>query len=251
MPLFFNKMEKQKTIVIMPAYNAERTLAFVYQQIPKKLVDEVILVDDRSKDKTISVAKKLGIKTIVHPKNLGYGGNQKTCYNAALKSGADFVIMLHPDGQYNPKDLRLFINALKSGEGDLVLGSRFLNEGDKETPFYKAISIKIITLLFNLILGINITEANTGYRGYTRKLLQGIPFQKNGNGYIFDPQLIIQTVYFGFKITEVPVSKQYNVEASSPNFKKSVEHGVENLSLLIQFLFQKTGIQKINFLTLE
>lgn len=241
-------MNKQKIIVIMPAYNAERTLTSVYRQISKKLIDKVILCDDGSKDGTVALSKKLGITTIIHPKNMGYGANQKTCYHAALKLGADFVIMLHPDGQYNPADLSLFVQALKSKKGDLILGSRFLNRGDKETPFYKAISIKIITLLFNLVLGINISEANTGYRGYTRKLLETVPFDNNGNGYIFDPQFIIQTVYAGFKIGEVPVTKEYNEEAISPNFKKSVEHGLENLTLLVQYLLQKFSLRKAEFL---
>lgn len=232
----------------MPAYNAERTLPDVYART-KNLVDLVILTDDGSRDKTVEVSKKLGIKTIVHSKNMGYGANQKTCYKAALEAGADFVIMLHPDGQYDPKDLPLFINALKSKKADLILGSRFLDKGDSETPFYKSISIRIITLLFNMVLGIHISEANTGYRGYSRKLLEKVPFQKNGNGYIFDPQFIIQTVYFGFKIADVPVTKQYNEEAISPNFQKSVQHGLENISLLGEFLLQKMGVRKADFLT--
>lgn len=239
----------EKVIVTMPAYFAERTLEGIYRGIPKKLVDQIILVDDASKDNTAKLSKKLGIRTISHKKNTGYGGNQKTCYTNALKLGADYIIMLHADGQYNPKDLPKFINALKARKGDLILGSRFLEGGDKETPLYKAISIKIITLLFNLCLGINLTEVNTGYRGYTRKLLETVPFTKNGDGYIFDPQFIIQTIYYGFKIGEVPVTKAYNPERIEPNFKKSIEHGFENLKLLFEYLLQKSKLKKIDFLT--
>lgn len=233
----------------MPAYNAKRTLTSIYRQIPKNLIAKVILCDDGSRDGTVALSKKIGIQTIVHPKNMGYGANQKTLYRAALKLGADYVIMLHPDGQYNPKDLSLFASALISKRGDLILGSRFLNYGDKETPFYKAISIKIITFLFNVVLGINISEANTGYRGYTRKLLETVPFDNNGNGYIFDPQFIIQTAYYGFSISEVPVTKQYNPEAISPNLKKSIEHGLENISLLVQYSLHKFNLISVDFLT--
>lgn len=242
-------LKNNKVVVVLPAYNAERTLEPIYKQIPKNLIYKVILVDDGSKDRTVVISRKLGIKTLIHSKNLGYGANQKNCYKLALSMKPDFVIMLHPDGQYNPKDLHLFVQALRSNKGDLILGSRFLAKGDTQTPFYKAISIKIITFLFNLILSINITEANSGYRGYTRKLLETIPFQNNGNGYIFDPQFIIQAVYFGFSIHDVPVTKQYNPEAISPNFKKSIIHGIENISLLIQYLLHKWGIRKAGFLS--
>ncbi len=245
-------MEKNKinhkTIVVIPAYNSEETLPSIYKNIPKKYVDEIIIVDDGSKDKTVEIIKKLGLKPIVHKKNLGYGANQKKLYTLALKKEADYVVMLHPDGQYNPKDLPKFIDALKKGKGDLILGSRFLGTGRNETPFYKTISIKIITLLFNIILGTNISEVNTGYRGYTIKLLKTIPFLKNGNGYIFDPQFIIQTSFFGFKIADVPVSKVYNKEAISPNLSKSLYHGWENIKLLLQYTAHRLGICKISFL---
>lgn len=242
-------MRTGKVIVVMPAFNAGRTLEKIFRQIPKGLVSEVIMVDDGSEDNTVILAKKLRIKTLVHPKNLGYGANQKTCYQNALKMGAKYVIMLHPDGQYDPKDLPKFIDALKGSQADLVLGSRFLGSGFKNTPFYKQISLRLITYLFNLFLGLKLTEVNSGYRGFTSDLLKKIPFEKNGNGYIFDPQLLIQAKYFGFKIKEVPVSKIYNEEAISPNFLKSVHHGLENLYLLAQYLLQRFKIAKISFLT--
>jgi glycosyltransferase involved in cell wall biosynthesis len=232
--------QREKTIVVLPAYNAEKTLSRVYQAILKNLV-EVILVDDFSNDKTITISKKLGIKTLIHKENLGYGANQKTCYKEALKSKADFIIMLHPDGQYDPSDLTLFIESLKEGKGDLVLGSRFLRNKTCQTPFYKVISIKFITWLFNLILGTSLTDANTGYRGYSRKLLLAIPFEKNGNGFIFDPQFLIQTVNAGFKIHEVPITKYYNQDASSIGFNESLKHGFENINLLTSHITSKSG----------
>lgn len=240
--------KNHKVAVVMPAYSAEATLESVYRGIPKKLIDIILLVDDGSKDGTVKLSRKLKIKTIVHQKNKGYGENQKTCYNNALKQGAGYIIMLHPDGQYDPHDLPKFIRKLKTDKYGLVLGSRFLRGGDKTTPIYKSLSIKVITFLFNLVLGIDITEANTGYRGYTKKCLDKIPYRKNGAGYIFDPQAIIQTKHSGFKIGEVPVTKDYNEGASSPNFRKSVEHGLENINLLLQYILHKLKIKKADFL---
>lgn len=242
-------MKKPEVVVVIPAYNSEKTLELVYKNIPMNLIDDVIIVDDGSRDHTVEVIKKLGIKPIVHKKNLGYGANQKTLYTRVLKLGAKYIIMLHPDGQYDPNELPKFINALKSGKGDLILGSRFLSKGLNETPGYKLLSIKAIATVFNMILGLHLSEVNTGYRGYSARLLRTIPFLKNGNGYIFDPQLIIQTVYFGFKIAEVPVSKRYNKDAISPNFSKSLHHGWENIQLLIEYILHKLGIRKTSFLT--
>ena len=242
-------MNKRKVVIVIPAYNSEKTLDKVYKDIPRHLVSEIIIVDYGSKENTVSVINKLGIKPILHKRNLGYGGNQKTLYETALKLKADFIIMLHPDGQYNPKDLPKFINALKEGKGDLILGSRFLSNDINETPGYKAISIKLITLLFNLVLRTHMSEVNTGYRGYTAELLKAVPFLKNGNGYIFDPQLIIQASNFGFRIANVPVSKRYNKEAISPNFSKSLNHGIENIMLLVQYILHRSGLKKADFLT--
>ena len=237
-----------KITVVMPAYSAEKTLRGVYQQISKKIVDEIILVDDKSKDNTVELSKKLGLRTLVHKRNLGYGANQKTCYTEALKRGADLVIMLHPDGQYDPKDLPKFINEFKKNHTDLILGSRFLSHGDKKTPLYKSLSIRVITALFNLVLGTHLSEANTGYRSFSRKLLQTIPWQKNGNGYIFDPQLIIQTKQYGFTIADVPIFKDYHEAASSPNFMTSLRHGIENLQLLSEYILHRLHLRKARFL---
>ena len=237
-----------KIFIVMPAYNAEKTLEKVYKQIPKKNVNTILLVDDGSTDQTVALAKKLGIETIVHRKNIGYGGNQKTCYSYALKRRATHVVMLHPDGQYDGADFPAFIHALVNKKGDLILGSRFLGKYHG-TPFYKSISIRFLASLYNAIFGLHFTEVSTGYRGFTREFLEKIPFDKNGNGYIFDPQIIIQAVYFGFKIAEVSVKKDYLKEASSPNFYQSVKHGLENLQLLTQYLLHKWNIHKAEFLT--
>lgn len=238
----------EKVFVVMPAYNAERTLQKVFKQIPKGIIDKVLLIDDRSKDHTVTLSKKLGITTIVHKKNLGYGGNQKTCYKIALRMGASYIIMLHPDGQYDGSDLPAFVKALKTGKGDLILGSRFLGK-HHQTPLYKSLFIRLLTLLFSLVLGTTISEANTGYRGFTRKFLQTVPFKKNGDGYIFDPQMIIQAVYFDFRIYEVSVTKNYMKEASSPNFYQSVVHGIENIQVLIQYILHVCKIKNASFLT--
>ncbi len=243
--------KKEKVVVVMPAYYASRTLKKVYRKIDRKIIDEVILVDDGSKDGTGELAKNLGIKTFLHRRNEGYGANQKTCYQQALKSKADYVIMLHPDGQYDPKDLKKFIDLLKTKKADLVIGSRFLKSGDRETPFYKRLPLKIIAGLFNFVLGTDLTEANSGYRGYSKKLLEKVPLGKNGNGYLFDPQMIIQAVYLGFRLAEVPVSKKYNPERIEPKFFQSIHHGLENLSLLVEYLLHKTGIRKADFLVIK
>lgn len=241
-------MKEPEVVIVIPAYNSEKTIEKVYRNIPAGLADQVIIADDGSKDNTVAEIKRLELQPIIHERNLGYGANQKTLYTNALKTGAKYIIMLHPDGQYDPKDLPKFIDALKKGQADLVMGSRFLSKGDKETPGYKSISLKIIAILFNLVLGLKLTEVNTGYRGYTSKLLKTIPFIKNGNGYIFDPQLLIQSVYFRFKVAEVPVSKRYNKEAISPNLSKSLQHGLENMQLLAEYILHRLRLKKTNFL---
>lgn len=241
-------MRKDKVVVVIPAYNSERTIKNVYSSIPKNLIDEVVINDDGSRDKTKLVLKKMGLKFSTHKKNMGYGANQKTLYTDALGKGAKYIIMLHPDGQYDPVDLPKFVKVLKAGKADFVMGSRFLSNMH-ETPLYKRLPLRLIAFVFNIVLGTNLSEVNSGYRGYTSDLLRKVPFMKNGNGYIFDPQLLIQSVYFGFKISEVPVSKVYNKEAISPNLSKSLEHGLENIKLLFEYMFQKLKIKEISFLT--
>ena len=241
----------KKAIVVMSAYNAAKTLGDVYKKIPHHLVSHIVLVDDYSKDKTIQISKSLGIETITHKKNLGYGGNQKTCYENALKLEGDLIISLHPDAQYDPNDISKMIDKYNNSGADIIFGSRFIEDGGKSTPFYKTISIRFITILYNIILGTKLTEVNTGYRAYSRKALNSIPWNKNGNSFIFDPQIIVQSVVFNLIIDEVPIRKDYHPAASSPNFIKSLYHGLENIYLLLLYILHKYNFKKIHFLTLD
>lgn len=237
--------EKSKVIVVMPAYNAAQTLADTYRRIPAGSVDEVVLVDDGSADQTIQVAQQLDLSLIVHPHNAGYGANQKTCYMEALKRGADIVIMLHPDGQYDPRIIPEMIEVIRSGEGDFVLGSRFLIPGGARKggmPFYKFMANRFLTTVENLVLGKNISEFHTGYRAYSRQVLQDVPFLRNSSDFAFDTEMIFQVVHFGFRIAEVPVSTRYFNEASSITFRASVTYGLKTLYIAFRYLLHRIGI---------
>ena len=192
----------------MPAYNAAKTVQVTYDDIPKEYVDEIILVDDASHDETVKKARELGLKVFVHPENRGYGGNQKTCYTEALKEGADIVVMLHPDYQYDPKLIPEIIKPIIEGKADLVLASRLLSGTaiSGGMPFYKFISNRFLTISENIFLGQKLSEFHTGYRAYSKKLLTTIPFMNNSENFVFDTEVIIQTVYFGFKISEIPLT---------------------------------------------
>jgi glycosyltransferase involved in cell wall biosynthesis len=239
-------MGKKKIIVVMPAYNAERTLRRTYTDIPKGLVDEIILVDDKSRDKTVEIAKELGLKVVVHEQNLGYGANQKTCYKEALSEGADIVVMLHPDYQYDPVLLPDVIRPIKAGECECVLGSRIL--GTKPTkcgmPKYKYLGNRVLTTMENLILGQTLSEYHTGYRAYSRRLLTLVPFQSNSNNFVFDTEIIVQIVAKGLSIKEIPVEARYFKEASSIDLLHSVQYGVGIvLRLAYYVIWRATGIQ--------
>ena len=238
-------MKKPKVVVVMPAYNAARTVKRTYDDIPKEVVDEIILVDDASRDETVQVAKALGIKVFVHEENKGYGGNQKTCYTHALEEGADIVVMLHPDYQYDPKLIPNMIVPILEGRADLVLGSRLLDGKALEggMPRYKYISNRFLTTAENIVLSQRLSEMHTGYRAYTRKLLETIPFINNSDNFVFDTEVIVQTVAFGFRIAEVGVPAVYNEEASSISFLPSVFYGFSTLSTLAKYLLQKMGIK--------
>ncbi|HXL72901.1 MAG TPA: glycosyltransferase family 2 protein [bacterium] len=246
-------IRKKKIVVIMPAYNAEKTLKDTYAEIPKEIVDEVILVDDASKDATVKVAKKLGIKTIVHSQNRGYGGNQKTCYQAALKSGADIVIMLHPDYQYIPKLIAPMAYLLESGLYDVVLGSRILGGQALAggMPFYKYISNRFLTLAQNILMGAKISEYHTGYRAFTRKVLETVPMEKNSDDFVFDNQMLSQVHFFGFKIAEITCPAKYFPEASSINFVRSSIYGLGCLWTALQFRLTKMKVIRFNLFSLE
>jgi glycosyltransferase involved in cell wall biosynthesis len=231
----------------LPAYNAARTLIRTYRDIPKDAVDDIILVDDASQDDTVDIARLLNLKVIIHEKNLGYGGNQKTCYGAALERGADIVVMVHPDHQYDPTLIPQMVAPIQKGEADCVLGSRMLEKGSASAggmPVYKQIGNRVLTLLENVILGQHLSEYHTGYRAYSRKLLTSIPFARNSNNFVFDTEIIIQLVVAGFRIKEIPIPTRYFAHASSVDFLRSVQYGLGILRRLALYLVWKwTGRQ--------
>jgi len=233
---------KSKVIAVLPAYNAVKTLKKTYDDIPKSWVDEVILVDDASQDNTVKVAKQLGIKTIIHKKNTGYGGNQKTCYTEALKDRADIIIMIHPDYQYDPKLVPEMIKPLLEEKADVVIGSRMLKKGGAREggmPWWKFIGNRFLTKIENMVLGLNLAEYHSGYRAYNRKALETVSFQKNSNSFVFDTEMIISLRLHNFRIHEVPISTRYFPEASSVSFWHSTIYGLQSILSLIQYLLQK------------
>ncbi|OGP24781.1 MAG: glycosyl transferase family 2 [Deltaproteobacteria bacterium GWC2_56_8] len=237
----------KKVIVVMPAYHAEKTLLMTYNDIPHDVVDDIVLVDDCSKDNTVEVGKKLGIKNIVvHRKNQGYGGNQKTCYTEALRLGADIVVMVHPDYQYAPKLITAMASMIASGEYDVVLGSRVLGTGALKggMPVYKYISNRFLTLAENLLLGEKISEYHTGYRAFSKEVLKKLPLLENSNDFVFDNQMLAQAAFFGFRIGEMSCPTKYFSDASSINFKRSVVYGVGVLGTAFKFKLQKMGLRK-------
>ncbi len=244
-------VRNKRIIVVMPAYNAACTLRDTYGEIPFDVVDEVILVDDASTDDTVEVARALGISTIVHERNLGYGGNQKTCYRTALEHGADIVVMLHPDYQYTPKLITAMSFLIESNEYDVVLGSRIL--GGKAMaggmPLYKYIGNRILTLLQNSLMGAKLSEYHTGYRVFSRRVLESIPWGKNSNDFVFDNEMLAQIVFYDFRIAEVTCPAKYFREASSINFRRSVVYGLGCLSTALKFRCHRTGLIRFPIFT--
>jgi glycosyltransferase involved in cell wall biosynthesis len=234
----------KKIVVVLPAYNAERTIERTYSEIPKDIVDEIILVDDYSSDKTIDIARKLGLTVLVHDENRGYGANQKTCYANALKRGADIIVMLHPDYQYPPKLITAMAGLIASGMFDVVLGSRILGGYALKggMPFYKYILNRLLTLIQNLLTRQKLSEYHTGYRVFSREVLLTIPFLENSDDFIFDNQMLMQIFYFGFRIGEITAPCSYNSESSSINFKRSVVYGFGVILNTIKYLVQKHGL---------
>lgn len=239
---------RPRVVVVMPAYNAARTVAKTHGDLPKDLVDKVILVDDASQDDTATIARQLGLDVIVHVQNKGYGGNQKTCYIEALNQGADIVVMLHPDNQYDATRIPSMIAPILEGKADLVLGSRLL-DGRNATlqggmPLWKYVSNRFLTTVENFALGTKLSEAHTGFRAYSRRLLTTIPFLLNSDDFVFDSEVIAQTIAFGFKIAEVPVPTRYFPEASSVNFRRSVIYGLATLNVSRKVWLHRKGIRK-------
>jgi glycosyltransferase involved in cell wall biosynthesis len=236
----------KKVVVVMPAYNAGKTLRATCAEVPLDIVDEIILVDDASRDETVMVARDLGLKTVVHPKNRGYGGNQKSCYKAALEAGADIVIMLHPDYQYTPKLVSAMAYMLESGLYDVVLGSRILGGQALKggMPLYKYMSNRFLTMAQNILMGAKLSEYHTGYRAFTRRVLETVPVERNSDDFVFDNQMLAQIHFMGFSIAEVTCPAKYFKEASSINFVRSVRYGLGCLWTALQFRLAKMGLHR-------
>lgn len=238
-------IEGKKIIVVMPAYNAEMTLESTYKEIPFDVVDDVILVDDYSNDNTSKVAAELGIKHVIrHEENKGYGGNQKTCYNTALNLDADIVVMLHPDYQYTPKLIHSMVYLIANDLYHVVLGSRILGKGALKggMPYYKYVANRFLTLFQNLLIGQKLSEYHTGFRAFSKEVLQKINYNINSDDFVFDNQMLSQIVYAGFDIAEVTCPTKYFKEASSINLKRSTVYGLGVLGVSVRHFFQRIGI---------
>ncbi len=244
-------INNKKIVLVMPSYNAEKTLAVTYNEVDKSVVDEIILVDDASSDATVELAKKLNIRTIVHKKNKGYGANQKTCYKAALEAGADIIIMLHPDYQYDPRLVPAMAHLVATDLYDIVLGSRILSRGAIEggMPRYKYIANRFLTLIENILIGQKLSEYHTGYRAFSRKALESISFEKNSDNFIFDNEILVQAHNRRFRIGEISCPARYFAEASSIGFTKSCVYGFGVLRVALQYrlrkLFKKESNQNL------
>jgi glycosyltransferase involved in cell wall biosynthesis len=232
-------------VVVMPAYNAALTLERTYRDIPHEIVQHIILVDDVSQDETVDVANRLGIDVIVHHQNRGYGGNQKTCYDRALEIGADVVVMLHPDYQYDATRIPGLVEPILSARADLTLGSRFL--GDPLAggmPRWKYVSNRFLTGIENVAFGLNLSEYHTGFRAYSRHLLETLPYHENSDDFVFDQQLIAEAVRAGMRIEEIAVPTRYFAEASSVGFRRSVVYGLSTLGVVVDHLRRGLGVPR-------
>jgi glycosyltransferase involved in cell wall biosynthesis len=239
---------EHKIVVVLPAYNAARTLERTYAELPFDIVDDVILVDDYSSDDTVRVAGNLGIKhVIVHEKNSGYGANQKTCYKAALELGADIVVMLHPDYQYAPQLIPAMVSIIGNGLYPVVLGSRILGNGALAggMPKYKYVANRLLTFVQNLLLNQKLSEYHTGFRAYAREVLEKIPFDKNSDDFVFDNEVIAQIFHNGFEIAEVTCPTRYFEEMSSINFRRSVTYGFGVLRVSVLYFLDRVGLRKM------
>ncbi len=236
------KTETPKIVAIMPAYNASKTLEQTYREIPEGSVDECIVVDDFSADSTVEVARKLGLRVFLHRENQGYGGNQKTCYVEALKTGADIVVMLHPDYQYDPKRIPDLVRPIVEGRADLVLGSRMAYAIAGGMPFYKRLSNHFLTWCENRVFGLRLSEYHTGFRAFRRSLLETTPFLLNSNDFIFDQEIVAQAVWFGARLEEISVPHRYFPEASTIGLARSIRYGLGVLALLATFLLNRKGL---------
>ena len=236
-----------KVVVVMPAYNAGRTLRMTYEELPKDTVSTVILVDDGSTDTTLDVARQLGLEIFVHDRNYGYGANQKTCYTEALRAGADIVVMVHPDYQYDPSLVPKIIEPIVRGEADLVLGSRLAGGGSavaQGMPWWKYVANRFLTWVENVAFGLHLSEFHTGYRAFHRGVLEAVNFRMNSDGFVFDQEIVAQVVAGGFRIAEIPVPVRYFAEASSASFLASCGYGLKILWVVTRYLLHRTGLKR-------
>lgn len=247
-------VDGKKVVVVMPAYNAEKTLKKTYSELPFDIVDEVVIVDDASNDQTVDVAKSLGVKHIIkHDKNLGYGGNQKSCYKKALSLEADIIIMLHPDYQYTPLLIPSMVHLLSTNLYHVVFASRILGKGALAggMPLYKYVANRSLTLIQNFLLGQKLSEYHTGYRAFTSKVLKSVNFEKNSDDFVFDNEFIVQVFNAGFDIAEITCPTKYFPEGSSINFKKSVKYGFGVLITSFKYLLHKKRIKKYELFNIK
>lgn len=237
--------EKPYVIVVMPAYNASRTIERTYADIPLDIVDEIIVVDDASHDDTPAVASNLGLRVLVHRQNYGYGANQKTCYREALRLGADIVIMVHADHQYDPTRIPQLIAPIIAGEADMMMGTRIADGRALEggMPIWKFVANRILTTIENAVLGQHLTDLHTGFRAYNRQLLEGVPWYLNSDDFVFDSEMIVQAVACGFRISEASVPSRYFDEASSVNFWVSLRYGTQTLRVMLRYLLHRLKIR--------
>ena len=233
-----------KIVVVLPAYNAAKTLAKTYADIPKERVSRIILVDDVSQDQTVEIARALGLAVVIHVQNRGYGGNQKTCYLEALKDGADVVVMLHPDHQYDSRLVPELVRPILEGRAQMVMGSRILNGRALEggMPLWKFAANRVLTIAENIVYRRKLTDCHSGFRAYSRRMLQTVPFLLNSDDFVFDSQMIAQAVHAGFEIQEIPVQARYFPEASSVNLRVSTVYGIKTLWVMLGYLLQRTGL---------
>jgi len=234
-----------KVVAVLPAFNASRTLEATVRDIPPGSVDEILLVDDASSDDTVAVAASLGLTVIRHERNRGYGGNQKTCYRAALERGADIVLMIHPDYQYDSRLTPHMVSFLRDGYHDVMLGSRIRTRAEALAggmPLYKYIANRVLTFIENILTGMNLSEWHTGFRAYTRQVLETIPWEQNSDDFVFDSQMMVQFVAFRFRVGEIPVPVRYHDTASSINLRRSITYGIRTLATVLTFLLYRLRI---------
>lgn len=243
----------KRIVVVMPAYNAGETLLDTYGHLPHEIVDHIILVDDHSSDETVALARKLNITTFVHKMNFGYGRNQKTCYKEALKLGADIVVMVHPDYQYSPELVTSMAGMLAYGVYDVALASRILGIGALQggMPLYKYISNRFLTFVQNLLLNYKLSEYHTGYRAFSRRVLEGLPIGQNADDFSFDNEMLAQAIFFGYRMGEISCPTKYFKGASSINFAHSVKYGLKVLAISIKFRLQRWNLVKFNIFKAE